>query len=188
MFGQVGDVTVGSVCPNDLQVRHSAVSVVILNDNNNQGEGQALRVLLNRSGSVWDAFAKEAMIQRALGSRWVERGIRICGYVAGEFTRSGWGGRGAMPADVSYGIMDIGRRWLGGMMAYALQLLRGQMKAYALLLILLVVLGGLMVYPLVQEIAAAFVDRGKVSLFWIWDALGDGTFRSQLWTSLSAWG
>jgi iron(III) transport system permease protein len=56
---------------------------------------------------------------------------------------------------------------------------------YVGLAVLLVVLGGLMVYPLVEEVRRAFVDRGRPSLVWVAGALGNDVFRRQLLTSLA---
>ncbi|MCL2649120.1 MAG: hypothetical protein FWD61_19325 [Phycisphaerales bacterium] len=60
-----------------------------------------------------------------------------------------------------------------------------QFRHYALLLLLLAVLTLLMVYPLIQQIAAAFLDKGRPSLYWLSSVLSDATFRSQLLTSLA---
>ncbi|MCL2648172.1 MAG: iron ABC transporter permease [Phycisphaerales bacterium] len=60
-----------------------------------------------------------------------------------------------------------------------------QYRHYALLLFLLTLLTLLMVYPLIQQIAAAFLDKGRPSLYWLSSVLSDATFRSQLITSLA---
>ncbi|MCL2640256.1 MAG: ABC transporter permease subunit, partial [Phycisphaerales bacterium] len=59
-----------------------------------------------------------------------------------------------------------------------------RIRHYALLGFLLGLLTLLMVYPLVQQIAVAFLDKGVPSLYWVGSVLGDATFRSQLLTSL----
>src|SRR5437762_2797344 len=61
---------------------------------------------------------------------------------------------------------------------------RMQMRHYGMLGVLLLILAGVMVYPVYQGIAQAFLDKGRVSLYWIANVLGDATFRGQLLTSL----
>jgi iron(III) transport system permease protein len=62
---------------------------------------------------------------------------------------------------------------------------RVPLRHYLLLALLLLLLALLMLYPLASGIAAAFLDRGGLSLYWIAAAFGDATFRRQLLTSLA---
>ena len=64
----------------------------------------------------------------------------------------------------------------------------GNVSHYFLLVILLVLLGAMMVYPIVINVAAAFTDNNRFSVFWILNVLGDANFRSQLGTSFAAGG
>jgi iron(III) transport system permease protein len=51
--------------------------------------------------------------------------------------------------------------------------------------LLVVVLCGLMVYPLVLEVGRAFTENGRFSLTWVAAAFGNDLFRRQLGTSLA---
>jgi iron(III) transport system permease protein len=61
---------------------------------------------------------------------------------------------------------------------------RASGRQYALLAGLGVVLAGLLVYPLVASVGAAFTDNGRISSAWFGSALGNRAFRGQLLNSL----
>ncbi len=60
-----------------------------------------------------------------------------------------------------------------------------QLGQYLALGLLIVILAGLMLYPLLLEVGKAFIDKGQFSLIWVKSALGNDLFRAQLLTSLA---
>jgi len=60
-----------------------------------------------------------------------------------------------------------------------------QIRQYLLLFILFGLLAVMMLYPLLNGIGTAFVDKGHFSLFWISSVLQDRAFLEQLGTSLA---
>jgi len=57
--------------------------------------------------------------------------------------------------------------------------------AWIALVLLMLILAGLMVYPLVLEIERAFMENGRFSMTWVLAALQNDLFRRQLLTSLA---
>ena len=60
-----------------------------------------------------------------------------------------------------------------------------QLRPYLALTLLIAILAALMLYPLLLEVAKAFIDKDHFSLIWIKSALANDLFREQLFTSLA---